>query len=154
MQESFILEDLLNVLIHLETTGNQMYTELSKRAEDPKTTELFSLLAAQEMKHKRIYEGFKKTLQVHEQIDQDYVAYLEVLLKENIHFLDVETTPEDNREAICLSVQLEKDTILFLMEMQKILLPEYKAQVDDLIDEERKHLQYLYEYQRASVDPS
>ncbi len=54
MQESFILEDVLNTLIQLEVTGNKVYTELAKRTGDDKSVELFTTLADAEMKHKRI----------------------------------------------------------------------------------------------------
>ncbi len=52
MSEKFILEDLLNALIELEETGNKLYTELSERVENTKVSDLFSLLARQELKHK------------------------------------------------------------------------------------------------------
>lgn len=60
--------------------------------------------------------------------------------------LDADSIPADLEDAVCQSVTLEKDTILFLMEMQRIVLDEYSDQIDKLIDEERSHLQYLYAY--------
>ncbi len=119
MSEKFILEDLLNALIELEETGNKLYTELSERVENTKVSDLFSLLARQELKHKEIYQGYKLSLIAKEQVDEEYLSYIKVMLQKNIKFLNKVATPEDLEASVCQSVQLEKDTILFLLEMKK-----------------------------------
>ncbi len=67
------------------------------------------------------------------------------MLQKNIKFLNKVATPEDLEASVCQSVQLEKDTILFLLEMKKIIEDHHQKEIDKIIDEERKHLKYLYE---------
>lgn len=145
MSEKFILEDLLNALIELESTGNSLYTELSERVENKEVADLFSLLARQELKHKEIYTGYKSSLVAKEEVDDTYLAYVKVMLEKNIKFLSTTAAPEDLHGSVCQAVQLEKDTVLFLLEMKKIISEHHHKEIDEIIDEERKHLQYLYE---------
>ncbi len=145
MSEKFILEDLLNALIELEDTGNKLYAELSEKVENKEVADLFSLLARQELKHKELYESYKSKLVTKENVDEEYLSYIKVMLKKNVKFLNTVVVPEDMEASVCQSVQLEKDTILFLLEMKKIIEDHHQDEIDKVIDEERKHLKYLYE---------
>ena len=145
MSEKFILEDLLNALIELESTGNKLYTELSERVDNKEVADLFALLARQELKHKEIYSGYKSSLVAKEKVDEAYLSYVKVMLEKNIKFLSTKMVPEDLHGSVCQAVQLEKDTILFLLEMKKVIEDHHQKEIDEIIDEERKHLQYLYE---------
>ncbi|WP_430884564.1 ferritin family protein [Fusibacter sp. JL216-2] len=145
MSERFILEDLLNGLIELEDTGNKLYTSLSEKTLSDDVSSLFKKLADQEMKHKEIYQSYKMSLVPKEIVDEDYLSYIKVMLQKNIQFLNIIKAPNDLEASICQAVQLEKDTIIFLMEMKKITRSHHQTEIDEIIAEERKHLQYLYE---------
>lgn len=147
MRETFITEDLLNTLIALEIRGNENYTKLAGNAQDPKSRELFTLLAAQELKHKEIYQGFKAHLPDAENVDGDYLAYVALLLEKQVPVIGNQELPEDFAAGFDLAVTLEKETIFFLHEVKGLLSPEQADQVEPLIAEERKHLQYLLTYQ-------
>ncbi len=146
MRETFITEDLLNTLIMLETRGNENYMRLAAGARDEKSREMFRTLAVQELKHKAIYEGFKSNLPETEIADAEYLAYVGLLLKKQVPIIGNQTVPEDFEEGFQLAVQLEKETIFFLHEVKGLLLPEQREEVDPLIAEERKHLQYLLDF--------
>lgn len=145
MSEKFILEDLLNGLIELEDTGNKLYTSLSEKTLNEDVSKLFAGLADQEMKHKELYQSYKMSLVPREVVDEDYLSYIKVMLQKNIQFLNIIKAPNDYEKSICQAVQLEKDTILFLIEMKKIVESHHQTEIDEIISEERKHLQYLYE---------
>lgn len=145
MSEIFILEDLLNGLIELEDTGNKLYTSLSEKTLNEDVSKLFAGLADQEMKHKELYQSYKMSLVSKEVVDEDYLSYIKVMLQKNIQFLNIIKAPNDYEKSICQAVQLEKDTILFLIEMKKIVESHHQTEIDEIISEERKHLQYLYE---------
>lgn len=145
MSEKFILEDLLNGLIELEDTGNKLYTSLSEKTLNEDVSKLFAGLADQEMKHKELYQSYKMSLVPKEVVDEDYLSYIKVMLQKNIQFLNIIKAPNDYEKSICQAVQLEKDTILFLIEMKKIVQSHHQTEIDEIISEERKHLQYLYE---------
>lgn len=146
MRETFVTEDLLNTLITLEIRGNENYSRLAAQAHDDKSRELFTLLAAQELKHKVIYEGFKRNLPDTEAADADYLAYVRVLLEKQVPIIGKQTSAADLDEGIQLAIELEKETIYFLHEVKGLLGRDQADQVEPLIAEERKHLQYLLEY--------
>lgn len=145
MRETYVTEDLLNTLIALEIRGNENYTRLSAQSKDEKSRELFGILAMQELKHKAIYEGFKGSLTGTETADADYLAYVELLLEKQVPIIAKRIVPEDYQEGLQLAVELEKETIYFLHEVKGLLGQEQANQVEPLIAEERKHLQYLLE---------
>lgn len=146
MRETYVTEDLLNTLIALEVRGNENYMKLAENVQDAKNRELFTLLAAQELKHKAIYEGFRNNLPETETADADYLDYVRLLLEKQIPILGSTEIPEDFNAGFQLAMTLEKETIFFLHEVKGLLRPDQAAQVDPLINEERKHLQYLLDY--------
>lgn len=146
MRETFVTEDLLNTLIMLEIRGNENYIRLEASAPDPKSREMFGILATQELKHKKIYEGFRDKLPETETADAEYVAYAALLLKKHVPLISGQQTPQNFEEGFQLAVELEKQTIFFLHEVKELLLPEQRSEVDPLIAEERKHLQYLLDF--------
>ncbi len=145
MRETYITEDLLNTLISLEIRGNENYTKLSEQAKDAESRELFGILAAQELKHKVIYEGFKGSLTGTETADEDYLSYVGLLLEKQVPIIAKKIVPEGYQESLQLAIELEKETIYFLHEVKGLLGQEQANQVEPLIAEERKHLQYLLE---------
>jgi rubrerythrin len=142
MREVFILEDILNALIALETHGNALYLDLAERAGDLETRNLFTSLAKQELRHKEIYTEFKDRLTLKTEIEEEYLDYLNELIRSNIHLerMDVKACGFD--EALDIGIQLEKDTILFLSELKGIL-SENTAQIEALVLEEKNHLKLL-----------
>ncbi len=147
MRETFVTEDLLNTLITLEIRGNENYMRLAAHVGDEKSRELFTILAAQELKHKLIYEGFKKCLPATETADADYLAYVALLLEKQVPIIANQNVPEDFEAGFRLAVALEKETIFFLHEVKGLLGSDQADQVDPLIAEERKHLQYLLAFE-------
>lgn len=146
MRETYVTEDLLNTLIALEVRGNENYIRMAALARDDKSRELFGILAAQELKHKAIYEGFKANLPSGDSADDDYLAYVRLLLDKHIPAIGSRVVPEGFDAGFKLAMELEKETIFFLHEVKGLLSTEQANQVDPLIAEERKHLQYLLEY--------
>lgn len=148
MSEVFRAADLLNSLIELEKTGCSFYREASERIRDDKISGLFRCLSGEEAKHAKLYESLSgelsRTEAVTEAVDEDYDAYLKVLLHQNFHF-----TADDFRtmdEALRFAVSLEKDTLIYVGEMQN-LLGNRKADLFEAIKrEERRHLRMLSEY--------
>ncbi len=86
-------------------------------------------LADQEMKHKEIYQSYKMSLVPKEIVDEDYLSYIKVMLQKNIQFLNIIKAPNNLEASICQAVQLEKDTIIFLMEMKKITQSHHQTEI-------------------------
>ncbi len=158
MQETFVLEDLLNTMITLEGFGNENYKRLSVITKNLQLKEYFGILADMELKHKAIFEGFKaECVQFPEPVlDEEYLAYLKSLLSNALRFMKLVSVSDlvgdvvdDFDTGYDLAVTLEKDAILFLIEIKTLIPPRHHEVVDRLIKEERSHLQYLYAYREG-----
>lgn len=149
MQEIFSVEDVINVMIELETRGNEHYLSLSKQTQIETLKKLFMNLANAEQKHKLRYENLKKEILnfEHEDLSDDYEAYILSLLKQTIRFLNETRTQMNVDEGFRIAIQLEKDTILFLMELKSMIGQQFDADMEQIISEERGHLKLLYQYQ-------
>lgn len=152
MRETFVLNDLLSTLILLETKGHDLYTNLMGKQEDERSKQFFSILAGQELNHKKIYETllaeFEETNGSNEveKVDEAYRAYIDVLLKGTIDFLNTNCEPKDRAEAFDISVRLEKDTLMFLGEVKKAIAEGAHTAIETIQAEEQKHLQMIYAF--------
>lgn len=148
MQETFSLEDIFNVMIELEDLGNKHYTEMQLLTQDLELKQLFGILASQEIAHKEIYIKYKNTNITFEtsKADSEYQAYIDSLLKGTIRFLKASREIKDFEHGFDIAVNLEKDTILFLSELRRIIEKNYYEAIDNILNQERSHLQSLYNY--------
>jgi rubrerythrin len=148
MRESFVLEDILNALIALEEHGNDLYLDLEKRADSLEARNLFADLAAQERRHREIYRGYKNRLALGTAIDDEYQDYLAELLRSSMHLEQFDRQATSYDQALAMGIRLEKETLLFLGEL-KTILSEKTEEIDELLKEEKKHLQRLLKLNRT-----
>lgn len=148
MRETFSLDDIFNVMIELETLGNKHYIEMQLLTEDLQLKDLFGRLATQETAHKKLYTEFKaKNIAFSAtDADEEYKAYMDALLKGTIRFLEESREISDFEHGFNIAINLEKDTILFLTELRRIIDPAYYESIDNITEQERQHLKYLYSY--------
>lgn len=152
MEELFVIEDLLNVLIELEAKGNLFYDALSKKAGDEEVIKLFSALAEAEETHKVFYEGIKEKQNENKNtdyIDEEYKKYLDVLINNNFIVKAIPEEVSTIGEAIAIAETLEKETILFLNELINIMPSEIELM--KILSEEKKHLEKVLLYKRSST---
>lgn len=147
MSETFHAGDLLNSLIELEKTGHAFYGEAAERTQDEKAARLFRFLAGEEAKHEQLYTDlareFRRNAPSEEPVDAEYGAYLDALLKRNFHFDDADFGTLD--AALRFAVSLEKDTLLYVGEIQNVLGNQKADLFKTIRNEERKHLRMLAE---------
>lgn len=148
MREIFVLEDILNALIALEKHGNVLYLSMADQAKDLETKNLFTELAEQELQHKKIYQDFKEKFRLNTEIEEDYLDYLNELIRSNMHLERTEILAYSYKQALDIGVQLEKDTLLFLNEL-KAILAEKAGAIAELVQEEKRHLQRLLKLRKA-----
>lgn len=147
MRESFVLEDIINALIALEEHGNNLYLDLEKRADSLATRNLFADLAEQERRHKAIYLRYRNMKGLTSKIEGEYRDYLEELLRSSMHLEQFDLTTASFDQALAMGIRLEKETLLFLGELQTILIEKAK-EIEALVKEEKKHLHRLLELNR------
>ncbi len=154
MQELFVLEDIFNILIELETRGSEHYLKMVDLTSDYKLKELFRRLSEQEELHKEIYTKYKKA---HITFDQskntldytEYTEYIRVLLHQTIGFLNEHKEVPTLQEGYTIAISLEMDTITFLLELKKLLDSNYFEALDEIIHQERQHLIALKEIKNS-----
>jgi rubrerythrin len=148
MQEIFLLEDLLNVLIELETLGNTHYTRMVGLTNNHELKKLFEKLAFEENNHKEIYHRYltERINLISTTATPEYKAYMDSLLKSNLSLLKSSSNFEDFEQGYAIAISLEKETILFLSEIREIISTEYFKDIEYLLTQERQHLSYLLSY--------
>lgn len=148
MREVFALEDIFNVMIELETLGNIHYVQMQEMTDDLQLKSLFALLATQEIAHKELYTTYKNKNITFERniVNEEYEAYMDAMLKGTVRFLEESKEIKSFEHGFEVAINLEKDTILFLTELRRIVTPEYYEAIDNVTDQERNHLKALYEY--------
>ncbi len=149
MQESFLLEDLMELMIGLETAGGQHYRTMAGLTDDMKLKALFELLAKQEDGHRVLYRKIKADALPFASVveDPEYSEYLTLLLKNAFSFMGESEVPFSYEAGYQKAINLEKETLLILSEMERIVLPVFHETLKIVTAEERRHLKYLYEYQ-------
>lgn len=150
MGEIFALEDIFNVMIELESLGHKHYNKLQTMTDDLTLRELFKHLACEELDHKELYTSYKKKSISFStsKVDNEYMDYIAALLKGTIQFLNNSQEIDSFDQGFDIAVNLEKDTILFLSELRRIIDSAYYDAIDNIMDQERAHLKALYEYNK------
>lgn len=148
MSELFCLEDIFNVMIELETLGHTHYNQMKEMTNNAKLKVMFEQLAKAELAHKELYEKFKTEIINfnHEKVDEEYRDYMDILLNQTVRFLGESREVVDFEKGFAISVQLEKDTILFLNEIRSIVDATYYDAIDKVILQEKSHLKALYKF--------
>ncbi|MGI6077235.1 MAG: ferritin-like domain-containing protein [Fastidiosipilaceae bacterium] len=145
--KAFGVSDLLAAMVRLEQTGHQFYTELAVRSEDEEEKNFFSMLAKEELKHEKIYADLAeqyKSVEPENQLDEPYGAYLDILINQNFSFTEEDL--KDRETAFKIAVGLEKDTLLFISEVELLIDTNHKEVFEKIKAEERSHLRALVAY--------
>ena len=125
----------------------------------PRTSEiksLFDFLIIEEVKHVELFEALKEAITegVPGDIDDPYLKdesdYLNALADSGIFLKDEEGANKakqikSDEEALDFAIQMEKDSILFYLELINMVRDSDRPIVKDILSEERKHIAKLTE---------
>lgn len=151
----FNANEIFSIAVKIEENGQAFYHEIAKSTEDSDIKKLFEKLEREELDHKNRFLCLKSSLpdsalqetiwDPHNEID----SYLKMLADMNIFSSqnDVEEKLKDIKsikDAVRFAISFEKDSVLFYFSM-KDFTRETKGRefVDQLIEEEKKHLKSL-----------
>lgn len=154
--ENFNDAEALKIAMNIETEGLEFYSLLVKCTKDEKEKYIFSELALAEKKHLALFQEmyFGVTSNANQvQGCEDYTVdlYLKDLVETGIFTKKGEagrlaTKVKTDIDALKISIQAEKDSILYFTEAAKSTRNEGgKKAFEQLITEEKKHLQKLSE---------
>lgn len=149
MASFFRANEIANIAVEIEKKGRQFYLRLEEAAKTPETRELFHYLAVEETKHQKIFQDLADRLGDIElpawATDDEYGSYIQGLVESHALFSDESVEKqlsalEDEKDAIRMAMNFEKDTLLFFVEMETFVPESEKAAVKECAQEEKLHL--------------
>lgn len=147
-------KEILEMAVRIEENGLRYYNEARKAATSDKLKDLFALLANEETQHIKVFSDMKTALGGASE-QEGFDPYLEDarLYLRAIADTEVFTNPDKGRqlaekitseqEAIRLAIDMEKDSLLFYYELQKMIREKDRDVLQTLIDQEKDHVRKL-----------
>ncbi len=152
MSEPFLIQEIVEIAIEIEKNGVDFYRTLAGTADTSRLRELFKYLEEEEKRHIARFEEILESAGGY-QISEAYYAtqymgYMKALADERVFRSDISATEMADRaktpkEAIDMAIGFEKDSIIFLHEMQNAVMKPDAEPIQKLLDEERDHLKRL-----------
>ncbi len=148
--------EIFQFAIRIEENGEKFYRQIVQKFEEPKVKELFSFLADEEIKHKKIYEEMVSKIDRYEPFETfpgEYFAYLRAYA-DNIIFTQKKFDEEianikDMNAALDYAINAELDSILYYQEIKNLVPDDQRKTIDGIIEEERRHFVKLSEIKRT-----
>lgn len=142
----FSASEVVTMAIEIEKNGMNFYNAMAAKSESDQAKELFTFLAAEEIKHKgtfqKMLDGLKKVeLTANDQ--EEYNNYLGALTSSRVFNknIDIDDFVQDldDLAALNIAIEAEKDSILFYYELLEQALAEDRADIERVIKEEKSH---------------
>ena len=153
----FSASEVVTMAVQIEKSGLEFYNAMAAKAQSEKSKELFSFLAAEEIKHRATFQKMLnnlKQLELTSSEEEEYNNYLGALTSSRV-FNPKATTEEivknlDDMAAIDMAIEAEKDSILFYYELMGQVMDEDKAAIEQIIKEEKSHYAMLMRMKNES----
>ena len=156
MSIAFAGSELLKMAVQLERKGKAFYDRVVNTVTDEKAKEIFQFLADEEVKHEQL---FTEMLQKVESLpdspydDTDMLSYFRALVDRQIfpedeYAAEIKENADDPAVAIRIALSLEKDAVLYFHELAFRTEAEDQKIIEDIIAEERKHIQRILELKK------
>ena len=148
--------DVFEVAIQIERQGEKFYRYAAGLTDDPKVKEVLIFAAGEEAKHRKIFEAMAEKVGADykppESYPGEYCNYVRAY-SDNIVFpadkMEAEFRKITNlSDAVEFAIQKEIESILYYLEMKNFVPASQRADVDKIIEEERKHYLRLTDVKR------
>lgn len=152
MEEVYTSKDIVQMAVQAKEKGAELYLTLARNSENFHVGNLFTELAKDEHRHKMQLEKWLESLsgeKREEAYPGERALYLKALVDDNAFKCNaaakqvLETTVSEE-EALQAGITFEKDFMLFLHELKRHVSPEGEGTIDELIDDEVKHLKEMF----------
>jgi rubrerythrin len=152
----FKASEVFDVAVRIEQNGESLYRHACTLTDDAKIKDLFALLADEEVKHRKTFEGMQSKVEDYqppEKYPGEYCSYLRAYA-DDIVFPSERMESElaritDVGGAIEFAVQREIESILYYLEARGFVSERQRDQVDKIIDEERRHYLRLMDIKKV-----
>jgi rubrerythrin len=153
----FNAHDIVRFAVRIEEDGELFYRKAALIIAEGGPRDLFEHLAAEEVGHKKIFEGILESLGDYrppETYDGEYVAYLRDFIDGKAVFRgDAKdaglSNIRDTLSAIDFAIQREIDSIVYYQEIRLFVPEKHHKIIDAIIAEERKHFSKLSEIRKS-----
>lgn len=150
----FNTAEMFDIAIGLEKNGINFYTQAVQGSRKAEIKALYDFLVGEEKSHLQYFQKLKGPVSSSlspEALDEEYEMYLKALV-DSIVF-----TPEKRDEVLNavkisnegqvldFALGMERDSILFYLEMTPLMSRSQRGTMDKLVQEERSHLKKLSE---------
>ena len=148
--------DILQFAMRIEEDGEMFYRKAALNAEAKETRDFFNVMADEEARHKTVFSDMLKGIDVNppaESYRGEYAAYLRDYIDGRVVFTKKEKDQAmsdslDVAQAIRFAMGREVDSILYYQEAKQFIDKKHYAEIDKIIEEERKHFHKLADMQK------
>lgn len=147
----FSQNEIFDMAIRIEKNGETFFRNAMEKVDSPSLKSLFECLAEQEVKHREWFAKQKDRLQVMAEssdLDQASSDVLQDILGDQTFSLEeVDLGQVRNvQDILDMAVEFEEDTILFFeMILSLSIDAETRAELYEIIEEEKRHIELLRE---------
>ena len=148
----FTLGEIIDLAVRIETNGQKAYRKAQEQVTDPALASMLGWLAGEEAEHEkwflRLKENMKTGLEDPE-LEEMGKAVLQGVLGDHTFSIDEAdfSQIEDLESLLALSVEFEKDTILFFEMLSAFIEDEQTLnQLNRIIEEENRHVRFLQDF--------
>jgi rubrerythrin len=151
----FEVKEIFKFAIRIEENGEKFYRFASNLVREREIKKMFNYLAAEEVKHKKIFTDMlsKITKDVDfENYSDEYFDYLKYYT-DNVIFTEEQLEKQqkevkDVLSAIKFAMQKELDSVLYYHEVERFVSSKQRDIIERIIAEERKHYATLAEMKK------
>jgi len=152
-------DEIFQFAIKIEENGKNFYTDMAKKfSKNEKISNLFKDLSNQEVEHGNMFSSMLKKFQDYspsESYPEEYFTYLRAYA-ENAIFSDEALKREkekitDLESALNFAIKRELESIHYYNELKNLVSSEDIKNIEQIIEEERKHFSYLNKTKRELV---
>ncbi len=152
MNENFTAQEIIEIAIEIEKNGREFYQIMADSSKTVPLRNLFNYLSAEEDKHRQKFEEILKSAGGYQISDlyyaTEYMGYMKAIADErvftkDISYIDLVRQLTSPKQAIDIAISFEKDSIIFLHELQDAVDGIDKKIVQKLLNEERDHIRKL-----------
>lgn len=156
----FTGKEVLDMAVRIEENGMKFYSDASKAAKSQQLKDLFRVLSEEEGTHIKMFLELKRVLVGDEPSSgfdpylEDSQQYLKSLADTEV-FTDAEAGSKAARsikseeDAINMAIGMEKDSLLFYYELEKMIRERDRKVIESLIEQEKEHVRKLTHLQNV-----
>ena len=146
--------DIFQFAIRMEENGEKFYNYAASIAKDPKVYGIFTKLASEEIKHRKLFaDMFSRidTIMPKESYPGEYMTYLQSSIDGKVFSTTATKELAEIKDVIAaldFAIGRELDSVLYYSEMKKYVTSSAQSLLEQVIEEERRHVVILSEIKK------